>query len=95
MNKFIPNKKELLGLFQDATGAECEDVLPILDIAIRNFERELKIPLKQLDKLNNSLKIEYFDVLLKHFTASIMNKDHFMKKNNISEIKHRINSIKL
>lgn len=94
MNKFITKRNDLLNIFTKATNGDEEDVEPVLDSALNNFKREMKAPLEAFQEgVPQPMKAEIFNILLKHFTVSLMNSDTFMQNKNISEIRDRIDEL--
>ncbi|MCP4760568.1 MAG: hypothetical protein GY870_02230 [archaeon] len=94
MNKFVVERKNLLNIFTEATKSEKKEVEPILNKAINNFEREMKMPIENfVGESPKEMETQVFNVLIKHFVCSMLNEKVFMEEKNIKEITQRIENL--
>ena len=98
MNKFV--REDLLKMFSDAARSvkpdiSKEDIKPILNRAINNFQTEMRSPLESYNQENTpgDVKAEIFNILLKHFTMCMRNEKIFMEDRNLPEITKRLESL--
>ena len=97
MNKFV--REDLLNMFSDAARSvkpdiSKEDILPILNRAINNFQTEMRKPIESYDHNTPvDVKAEIFNILLKHFTMCMRNEKIFMEDQNLPEITKRFESL--
>ena len=71
---------------------EKDDVRPVLDKALNNFNREMRQPIEDFENSPAELKAQIFNILIKHFVMGMMNERVFMDK-NISEISKQIEKL--
>ena len=96
MNKFV--REDLLNMFSDAARSvkpdiSKEDILPILNRAISNFQTEMRKPIESYEYSPGDVKAEIFNILLKHFTMCMRNEKIFMEDRNLPEITKRLESL--
>jgi hypothetical protein len=97
MNKFV--KEDLLNMFSDAARSvkpdiSKEDIEPILNRAINNFQTEMHKPIESFEyNTPGDVKAEIFNILLKHFTMCMRNEKIFMEDSNLPEITKRFESL--
>lgn len=97
MNKFV--REDLLNMFSDAARSvkpdiSKEDIEPILDNAINNFQKEMRKPIESYEyNTPVDVKAEIFNILLKHFTMCMRNEKIFMEDQNLPEITKRLESL--
>ena len=97
MNKFV--REDLLNMFSDAARSvkpdiSKEDILPILNRAINNFQTEMRKPIESYENDTPvDVKAEIFNILLKHFTMCMRNEKIFMEDRNLPEITKRFESL--
>jgi hypothetical protein len=89
--------EELLKVFSSVTQSvkpeiKNEDIKPIFDHALQNFESETSRSFEEYKNTAPSdMKAHIFDILCKHFMLSLTSKNIFMQdENTISEISKRI-----
>lgn len=78
MTKFISDKKALLELICNITkkvnpDIKPSDIEPILNNAIFNFQREMKMDYDDLVKLPDDIKGQMFQILIKHLVINMQN----------------------
>lgn len=78
MTKFVSDKKELLELICNITkkinpDIKPSDIEPILNNAIFNFQREMKMEYDDLVNLPDDIKGQMFQILIKHLVINMQN----------------------
>ncbi|MHA1897116.1 MAG: hypothetical protein ACTSU2_06955 [Promethearchaeota archaeon] len=70
-----------------------EKIEPIVKKALNNFEKEMKKPYSDFEDSPENIKVQIFQVLLKHYILGLMN-DKELKNENLKEITKRIEDLK-
>ncbi|MBD3352329.1 MAG: hypothetical protein GF364_12655 [Candidatus Lokiarchaeota archaeon] len=98
MSKIITERQGLLDLLHNIVqeyqpNVKPEDLAPVLDRALTNFQREMNKPFYEFRDTDEDIKIRIFQILLKHIIIELKNEPTFRNADFLDDCINKIEGL--